>query len=264
MRNLIELPTIQNVAAGAHCVLNCPIGMTYDCIQFKVTNVTAADMKNFKIKAGSRTVSEVSSFQIFEDLNTYYKRQTQSGYLTLWFYRPEVKEDVRAMTAFGTADIQSFTIEFDLDAGVSSPAIVAHAIQRAPQINGLIQKIREYPVTYATSGKQQIDNLPRGGARISAIHLKKADVSAVEFEVNWGNGPSKLVEASKGLLETVQKQHDRMPVTAGYTHLDFDLLGDIASPLPTAGMQDMRIKHTIDTSGALTAVVEYMDNLGGV
>lgn len=263
MRNLIELPTIQNVAAGSHCVLNCPVGMTYDLIQFKVTNIVAADIKNFKIKAGSRTVTEVSSFAILEDLNTYYKRQTQSGYLTLWFYRPEVKEDVRAMTSFGTADIPSFTIEFDLDSGVTNPAIVAHAVQRAPQINGLITKVREYPVTYATSGKQQIDNIPRG-ARITAIHLKKSDVSAVEFEINNGNGPAKIVEATKGLLEVYQKQHDRLPVTANYTHIDFNLLGDIAGPLPTVQLQDMRVKHTIDTLGSVTAVVEYIDSLGGV
>lgn len=263
MRNLIPLPTIQNVAAGAHCVLNCPIGMTYDQIQFKVTNVTASDIKNFKVKAGSRTVIDVASFSVIEDLNTFYKRQSQSGFLTLWFYRPEVMEDVRALTSFGTSDIPSLTIEFDLDSGVTGPLIEAWAVQRAPQISGLITKIREYPVTYATSGKQQIDNVPRG-ARITAVHLGKSDVSHVEFEINNGNGPAKIIESPKGLLEAYQKQHDRAPVTAKYTHVDFNLLGDIAGPLPTVQLQDMRIKHTIDTSGALTAVVEYIDGVSGV
>src|SRR5690606_4286615 len=108
------------------------IGMTYDQIQFKVTNVTASDIKNFKVKAGSRTVVDVASFSVIEDLNTFYKRQSQSGFLTLWFYRPEVMEDIRALTSFGTSDIPSLTIEFDLDAGVTSPAIEAWAVQRAP------------------------------------------------------------------------------------------------------------------------------------
>lgn len=263
MRNLVALPTIQNVAPGAHCVLNCPVGMTYDLIQFKVTNVAAADLKNFKIKAGSRTVTEVASFEVLEALNTFYNRKTQSGFLTLWFFRPEMKEDVQALTSFGTADVPSLTIEFDLAGTVSNPAIEAFAVQRAPQISGLVTKVREYPVTYATAGKQQIDNLPRG-ARISAIHLGKGDVTDVEFEINNGNGPAKIIEASKTLLETLQKQHDRVPVTASYTHLDFNLLGDVAGPLPTVQLQDMRIKHTIGTSGALTAVVEYIDSIGGV
>ena len=263
MRNLVRLPTIQNVAAGQHCVLSCPIGPTYDFIQFKVTNVTAADLKNFKIMAGGRTVSNVSSFQIIEDLNTFYERDTQSGWLTLWFYRPEEQEEQRAFTSFGTVGIQSLTIEWDLDGGVTSPAIEAWAMTREPQPTNAITKIREYPVTFATSGFQQIDNIPRGPA-IRAIHLKKADVSQVEFEINTGAGPFKLIEGPKALLETAQKQHDRTPVTASYTHLDFNLTGRPSGYLLTKSLVDMRVKPTIDTSGALTAVVEYIDVLGGL
>lgn len=262
MRNLVRLPTIQNVAAGNSCVLSCPIGPTYDVIQFK-TNLSAAEIKNVKIKAGARTVSQVSSFQVLEDLNTFYRRDTQSGFLTLWFYRPEEREEVRSLTSFGTLGLQSFTIEFDIDAGAASPVIEAYAIQREQQPTNLVTKVREYPQSFATSGLQQIDNIPRG-ARIRALHLKKADVSEVEFEINAGAGPYKLIEATKGLLEVMQKQHKRTPVTAGYTHLDFNLEGKINEPLMTKGLQDMRIKPTLDTSGALTTVVEYIDGLNGI
>lgn len=260
MRNLLDLPTINNVTPGAHCVLNCPLGLTYDLIQFKLTNVTPADMLNFKVKAGSRTLIDVSSAKVLEDMNVYYSRDSQSGYFTLWFYRPELRPEARALTSMGTGDITSLTIEFDLDNGVTSPAISAHAVQRPQSLSGVVNKIFEYPTTYATSGPQQIDNIPRVD-RITAIHLAKSDVSRAVFEINAGQGKSTVIEADKGLLEVMQKQHKRAPITAEYTHIDFNLLGEVAGPLPTNGLSDMRIRHTIDTSGALTAIVE---SLGGV
>lgn len=263
MRNLVELPTIQNVVPGGKCVLNLPIGMTYDEIIFVNTNVTAAQMLNYKWKVGSKTITDVSSFQVLEDQNAFYKRPQQANHFTHWFYRPEVKEDIRALTSFGTLGISSSSIEFDLAGGVVSPAIKAYAVQRAPQPMGLITKVREYPISFAASGKQQIDNIPRG-ARITAVHLKKADVSFAEFEINNGTGPSKIVEATKSLIEAYQKQYDRVPVTASYTHLDFNLTGDLAGPMPTAQLQDMRVKPTIDTSGQLTVIVEYIDGLDGI
>jgi hypothetical protein len=263
MRNLVELPTIQNVIAGGRCVLNLPIGMTYDEIIFVNTNVTAAQMLNYKFKVGSKTITDVSSFQILEDQNTFYKRPQQANHFTHWFYRPEVKEDIRALTCFGTIGVSSASIEFDLSGAVVSPAIKAYAVQRSPQVMGLVTKVREYPVSFATSGKQQIDNIPRG-ARITAIHLKKSDISFIEFEINNGTGPAKIIETTKGVIEAYQKQYDRVPVTASYTHIDFNLTGDLAGPLPTAQLVDMRMKPTIDTSGALTAVVEYIDGIDGI
>ncbi len=264
MRNTVKLPTLQNIAAGAHGVLNCPLGMSYDLIQFKLTNCVAADLNNFKVKVGSRTHVEVADAGLLDDLNGYYQRDNQAGYFTLWFYRPEMAtEQERALTVMGTADIPSLTIEFDMDAGTTSPAVEAWAVQRGAQPMGLITKIKTYPVTFATSGKQDIDNIPRG-ARISAFHLQKSDVSEVELEVNNGTGAGKIIEASKGLLEVLQKQHNRTPVTASMTHIDMNLLGLLGGPMPTSQLQDMRIKPTIDSSGALTTVVEYIDGHNGI
>lgn len=264
MRNLIELPTLQNVVPGGHVVLNCPLGMTYDQIMYALTNVTPSQMQNYKLKAGSRTLIDVSSAQVLADLNDYYKRPEAADYFTHWFYRPEESEEaIRALTSFGTRDISSMTIEFDLANDVVNPAITAHAVQRGPSLLGLVTKIREYPVTFATAGKQAIDNIPRG-ARITAFHLAKSDVSQIELEVNNGSGPSKIVDAPKALLESLQKQYDRQPVTAKYTHIDMNLLGRLDGPMPTVQLQDMRIKPTLDSAGALTSVVEYIDGYNGV
>lgn len=266
MRNFVDLPSVQNVAVNSHCILSCPIGMTYDAIFFELTNVTAATMSNFKVKAGSRTIIDVSTAGVIHDLNAYYNRANQAGYFILWFYRPELAtEQERALTCFGTMDVPSLTVEFDLGA-TAAPAIKATAIQRAGQVMGLVTKVREYSATFATSGAQQIDNIPRG-ARISAFHMRKSDVSYAELEINTGTGPTKIIQAKKATLEALQKSSlhfPRVPQTAAYTHIDLNLPGTIDGPMPTVNLQDMRLRPTIDTGGTLTTVVEYIDGYNGV
>lgn len=264
MRNLIEMPSPQGVAASSKVILNLPVGMTYDELIFQNSaSLTPDKMTNFKVRAGTKTIIDVSSFEVIEDLNKHYNRPQATNIYTLWFLRPEFKEDVRALYVFGTANVGSLTVEFDIPSGVVSPTCKVYAVQRAPQPMGLVTKIREFPTSYATSGKQQIDNIPRA-ANIAAVHLKKADVSQVEFEINSGTGPAKIVEASKTILEVYQKQYGRVPQTAKYTHIDFCLTGDFTAPLPSTGLVDMRIRPTVDASGALTTVVEYLDGENGI
>lgn len=270
MRNLVALPSIAGLTpnVACHCVLSLPLGMTYDNILFQVTNVTAAQMTNFKIKIGSTTVVDLDSFQTFEDLNTYYKRKTQAGFLTYWFYRPEWQEDARALCCLGTSDLAGtpITVEWDLPA-IAAPAIVAYAQQRAPQPIGLITKIKMISSPFSSSGKMVIDNIPRNNTRITAIHLRKTagDVSACDLEVNNGYGAALLLTGTKALYELNQKQMPepatRLPVTATYTHIDLNLLGDLAGPMPTQQLVDMRLKPTIDTAGTVTSVIEYIDPL---
>jgi len=263
-RSFEEMPTLQNVIPGGRVTLSCPLGLTYDQITFQLTNVTPADMKNLKVITGSKSQWDLTSAARVADINTYYDRKEKAGFLTLWFYRPEMKtEEERALTSIGTMDIPSLTVQFDLDPGVTNPAIKAYAVRRKPEKMGVITKFREYPKTFATSGKQDIDNIPRG-ARITAMHLFKADVSHVEFEINNGTGAGKVVDWPKALLEQVQEQYGRAPLNAKATHVDMNLLGKVMQFMPTQNLVDMRIKPTIDTAGALTTLVEYIDGYHGI
>lgn len=263
-RSTEPMPTINNVFAGGRCTLQCPLGLSYDFIILKLTNCTPADLKNFKIKVGANSVWDLTSATYIADINEYYDRADDAGYLTIWFYRPEMKtETERAMFSLGTEDIQSLTLQWDLDAGVTSPAIEAWAMRRPQAPIGVITKLRQYPLSFATAGNQDIDNIPRG-PRISAFHLYKADVSAVELKVNNGQGAGTPVDSPKMVLETIQKRHGRKPLTAKATHVDMNLLGKWDTPMVTAGLQDMRLKPVIDTSGALDVMVEYLDTLDGL
>jgi hypothetical protein len=122
-------------------------------------------------------------------------------------------------------------------------------------------KIKSFPASFAVSGEVEIDNIPRnGGVMIAAIHLFKSDISNVEVEVN----SIKAFDASKAYTEEVQKRYGKTPQTATATHVDFLLEGDLAQSLDTRGVQDFRIRPTLDTSGAVRSVVEYIDGFAGI
>lgn len=264
-RNFEPCPTITNVTPGGRATLNLPLGLSYDQITFVLTDCTPADLKNFKVLTGSKAQWDVSSGETIKDLNQYYGRAEKADRLTLWFYRPEMAlEEERKMFTLGTLDIPSLTIQFDIDpAVVATVKIKAKAIRRGAAPMGLITKLREYPRTFATAGRQDIDNIPRG-ARIAAMHLQKADVSEVELEINNGSGTGKIVDLDKGDLEAAQEQYKRAPISAKYTHVDLNLLGKMEQFLPTANLQDMRLKPVIDSAGALTTLVEYIDGYYGI
>lgn len=264
-RSFEKLSNPQNVVTGGGRVtMNLPLGLSYDQVVLKLTNITNAQITNIKVIAGAKTLWEIETGTRLAQLNSFYNRPESAGFLTFWFYRPELAtEEERMLTTLGTLDIPSLTIQFDLAGAVTNPAIEAYAVRRAAAPLGLITKIKEFPTTFATSGRQDIDNIPRG-ARISAFHMFKADVSNVELEINNGTGAGKLVEMSKTVLEAIQKQYGRVPVTASATHVDLNLLGKLIQLMPTHNLKDMRLKPTIDTSGALTTVVEYIDGYSGV
>lgn len=273
-RSFDALPTVQNVVKNGRATLSCPLGLTYDQIILKLTDLKPANLKNFKVITGSKSQWDLTDGQVIADLNTYYKRTEREGYLTLWFYRPEwATEEERSLCSMGTSDISSLTVQFDiqdatdaagnpLPVGVS-PAIEARAVRRAPSPMGLITKLKEFPTTFATGGRQDIDNIPRG-PRINAFHLFNPGVDYVELEINNGSGAGKVVDYDKGTLELVQDQYKRTPLTAKATHIDLNLLGRIAQPMPTNALQDMRIRPTLAAAGGLTVLVEYIDTFNGI
>lgn len=266
MRNHVKLTQIPNVVTGTRSHVSLPRGLTYDYVIMKLTNCVASDLENFKTTVNTKNIIEISDAGKLDDISDYYGRPKLAGYFILWFYRPEMAtEEERAVFSLGTRDIGSFTLQWDLKSGLTSPAIELYALQRGPSVMGTVAKIRELPKSFGTSGEQVINDIQLTGDRIGAIHLHKAagDVSNISLDINVGNGPSRLIDMPKDVLEVVQKLHERVPQTALYTHIDATLLGKIGEPIPTRGIQEMLIKPTLTTGGQTTAIVEYFGGHAG-
>jgi len=263
MRKTTKLPSISNVGAGLTATLNCPLGLTYDRITFGYTgtSVTRAMLKNIQVLINGKPVQIYKDGDELSNINDYYGRPANSGFVTLYFVRPELDNvQQQRLTAIGTLDVQTLSVNVDIDASAPGDfALTATAVQSEPQRLGVITKVKAFPMSSAVSGEIEIDNIPVG-PRIQAIHLFKSDISKLEVEMDG----VKVYEASKTLGEVIQKEHSRVPVTASATHFDTQLENDNTQAMVTNNVQDFRLRPTLDTSGAVRIVVEYFDGLAGI
>lgn len=274
MREREKLPSLSKVAAGSDAVLSLPIGKTYEQVVFEFSGVTLAQMLYPELILNGKTVQRFDSMQQLQDLNLYYNRNADasgSGVLPWWFIRPELSDPIsRRFTALGTADLQTAQIKFTVSGAAAAPAIEAYAYKSRQTPLGMITKIKSFPATFATAGQQDIDNIPRSGARIAAIHLIKSDVSKVYVEVEG----RRVLNGLKSSLQVDQEDYGRVP-DADFTTIDFLLDGDINHAMatevedpPGSGrtrlISDFRIQPTIDTAGSINVLVEYLDGFAGL
>lgn len=269
MKKIVKLPSLSRVSPNNKATLELPIGNTYERILFVATaaaGLDATDIGRIDVLVNGQVIQTYKDLQRLIDINGYYGRDADTVAATrmefaLHFSRAELIDAVwRKAPGIGTADVQTFHIELQLAGAPADIAITAYAQVNPQRENlGAFFRIREFPASSAVSGVLEADKLPRG-AWYSAIHLFKADVSAVEVVAN----DVKIVDATKQVLERLQKGASpkaRVPVTAKATHIDMITDGDLLDSLPTAGLSDFRVKMTLDTSGAVDIVTETVDTL---
>lgn len=267
MRLLSKLPSLANVAPGSTATLNCPIGRSYDRIILEYTGVTLAQMKNLRVELDGKPIMEFKDGTQLDDINKYYKRYDEAGFLTIWFNRPEMNSlEHQRVTRLGTGAggqgvVQTFQVSFDIDSAASAPVVKAHAVQSDASPLGMITKVKQFVFSSATAGQFEIDSIPRG-PRILAVHCFKADVNAVEVEQN----SRKIREGSKALLEFLQKESNRAPMSAKATSIDFTQEADLFHSIETRPdiIRDQRFRLTLGTPGEVRVVVEYLDYLEGI
>ncbi len=265
-RKLIPLPSVSNVTPGSQASVRCPVGLTYDNIIMTFSSLTLAQIKDIEIRINGKVVQYYSDATVLDDINKFYGRPSGSSTsVTFWFVRPEIENVnlwLSRLLAFGTADVDTFDILFNIDSGATSPVIKMHALISEAAPLGLITKVKAFPRTFSTAGEQEIDSLPKGGVdgvRIAAMHLYKSDITKIEVDVN----SVKVFDIDTPTLAAVQADYGRVPSSA-FSTVDFMLDGDLYRALSTKGVQDFRIKPSITTSGQITTIVEYLDSFEGV
>jgi len=264
-RNVKVLSALSNVSAGSTATLELPLGHTYDQITFEYSGVTPEQIKNIKLNINGKAVQSYKSAVRLNQLNAYWKRPVTAGFLDMHFVRPEMTNlEYRRLYALGTADVATVDITFDIDAAAVNPVIQAQAVLSPNTPLGLITKVKEFPVSSATAGEKEIDNLPKR-ARVGAIHLMgKSDINKIEVEVD----SYKVYEATKVRGEKLQSDANRTPLGADGTSIDFIREGNPFNALVLrsgkVSVQDFRIRPTLGTAGAFDAVVEYFDEYAGI
>lgn len=270
MKKINRLPSLSRVVPGSKATLELPLGPTYERIIFTVSaaaGLDASDIGRIDVLINGQVKQTFKDLQRLMDLNSYYNRDADTVaanqmQFALHFNRAELVDSLwRQAPGIGTADVQTLHIEMDINAAAPADiAITAHALTNpARQPLGVFFNIKEFPFSSAVAGEVEADKLPRG-AFYSALHLFKSDITSVQVEAN----SVKIIEGTKGVMERLQKgaaPKARVPVTAKATHVDFILEGDLLDSLPTANLQDYRVKMTLGSAGAVDIVAETLDTL---
>lgn len=258
------LPSMDGVAANSTAVQKLPIGPTYDqiVIDYSASGaLTRANIQNIEVEINGKTIQKFADGDQLQALNDFYGRPDNTGFLTLYFARPEMTELAHERaTALGTADVQTANIKMDI-ATATTPSITCTAIQSEAAPLGLITKVKEYLVTAAGAGQIEIDEIVRG-PRVMAIHFFKTDVSNVVIEAD----SRRVFEGAKATLEIIQGNAGRVPVTATCTHVDFLLEGDHAQAMLSdkKSITDLRYLPTVGSAGQIRIVTEYLDAFAGI
>lgn len=261
---------MSRVGPGGTATLELPIGQTYERLIFTVTAAAGLDLTDItriNVLVDGKPIQTFKDLTRLTDLNSYYQRDADTVAATqiqfaIHFNRAELVDNVwRKAPGIGTEDVQTFHIEMDIAAGAPADIkMTAHAVVNPiRQKLGAFFRIREFPASSAVAGVLEADKLPRG-AWYSVVHLFKADISAVEVMAN----DVKIIDATKSVLGRIQKGafvKARNPLDAKATHIDLITDGDLLDSLPTANLQDFRIKMTLDTAGAVDIVTETIDTL---
>lgn len=257
----IKLPSMSRVVAGSTAVLEIPVQPTYHNITFTVTGTALAlgHIGKIRVLANGKEVQTFKNLERLIDRNKYYGLSADTVGQFMLHFVDQAYNDLayKRSPAFGTADLQTFTIEMDLAANAPADInIKAQAfIDTVPQRLGVYSKIGEYYIASSVAGVVENDKLPKAGDVYKAIHLYKADIGNVELYVDQ----VQVMDVTKALLERAQKNVwpvPRVPQSAKATHVDFVLEGDPGDLLNTKGVTDLRLKMDFATAGACDIVTE--------
>ena len=264
----IQLPAVTRVAPSSVAFVEVPIGLTYETINFAMTGtgLAATMVDSIRLVANGQVLQEYLNLQQLIDINTFHGRVVDTAadwclhlgnddYNTL---------SEKNLESFGTADLQTLTIEITL--GATWPVngtIKGYAqVETTRQPLGVFNRIRQTVFNAPAVGDVEFDKIQRNGAVYKQIHFFKADINNVVLEADG----VKIIDATKTVLERSQKNvrpFARVPQTAKATSLDFCLDGYYGDLFKTDGMNDLRARLTVASAGNIQIVTEQLDVFKG-
>lgn len=267
MRIFKKMPSFNAVAAGGTAIANLPVGLAYHqlAIRYKRGGADATqaqfgtDLTEIRLIVDGDVKWRLSASELIA-LNSYYgvyDAGFTDGVLAMLFSRPWHRTSQgEDFTQFGTADVQTMTLEIDVAGGTPTPELTLYAVQgpNAPLGNHVC--IRKFAYNAAATGIREIPDLPRGPYAVLAMHLGTANVADVEVEAN-----QRLVfQSDRPLAEQYYEQTGRVWQT-GRWHIDFAATDRLSDALPLT-LEDFRIKANVTVAGSFAILMERVESRG--
>lgn len=266
MRSLISLPSANAVAAGQTATFDVPARDLYHGISIFYTEsgtaasqaVMEAAITEVRLKIDGKVQRRFSAATLFKIL-AFYGDVVEAGYLPIYFSEPwrRTSQGEDAL-AWGMADVSTFTIEIDIAAGRTAPALSAKAmIERVGRPLGIIKKWRQFTIPSNGAGIVNVTTLPKGDAYF-ALHAFTANVIDVEVKIE-GREEFKATRADA----THWYARHGLQHQAGVFSIAFDHTNRVYDALPTrngagALISDFRIDFNMSAATNFLLLTEVV------
>lgn len=259
-----KMPNGEAIGAGQTAIFKLSKGATYHVLQLRLkhgsplADATKADFANLidrlRLKVDGKLKWDVNG-EYLTMRNDFYQRVFKDGVLSIFLSTPWARSiDGEDEYAWGTADIQSLTLEIDLASNIVNPSLEVYAQQGANKPFGKHIAILEFNETNAVAGKVEIPDIAKGPYSLSAMHIKRSDIEEFEIAINRVT----LMEGDKAIHEATCM--DRRDFQAGWFHVDPTHRNRILDLMPL-NVTDFRLKLVTTGQGAMPIYVERVEGI---
>ncbi|HEV7283954.1 MAG TPA: major capsid protein P2 [Kaistia sp.] len=251
----LKLPSFNAVAAGQTANLLVPRGPTYRQVLLDYrkagTPATEAQMRTdltkirFKVNGVSRI--DMSGSDLI-DIVKYMGFVIEDGILPVFLAWPTARTaTLEDALAWGTQDVDTFTIEVDIAAAAGAVTLAATAITnpvRRPL--GPIMQMNTLSFASSAAGVYELSTLPRSNGDLASIHFHSSLITGLELLVDG----SRYADGELSLMNAAVKWTGRVPQT-GITTFEPIWLDRYEDRIPLHDKQDIRFKLTMSAAGAV-------------
>jgi hypothetical protein len=259
----LKLPSFSAVAAGQTANLTIPKGPTYRglFLEYRTSGTLAveadmsADITGIRVKVNGVVRWESSAADLIMTLK-YQGFTVDAGILPIHFARPTLRTPVmEEATAWGTADVDTLTLEVDIASGATAPTLVGHALV-TPDSRPLGPIIQRTKFSYAatTAGVFEVPDLPKSNGDLFAIHFASSVVTGLELLIDG----SRIADVPKVVADRILKDTGRVPQANVY-HFDPTFLDRTDDRIALLNRQDVRFKLTVSGAGAVPIIMETVN-----
>lgn len=261
-----NMPSLQGVAAGQTAICNLPVGLSYYVLvlEHKRSGVAAteaqmrAELGDIRLIIDGENKITASASEL---LDLYQRQALKYGWKTLPGVLPIVLSKPTSRTnagedslTYGTSDVQTMTVEVDIDPSATAPALSITALQGAPSPLGKHITIKRFGRSAAGAGEFEVSDLPRGNYGLMALHILSDKVNSVEVEAA-GAIVFKSDGSTAAVLDSLMGK-DSDPASA--FHVDFTNTDRMDDNLPL-NIQDFRIRMDMSAADSFNILMERID-----
>lgn len=245
-KSIVPLPSFGSVAVGTTALIDLPTTGVYHAVYLRYTEAGTdaaqvdleAAINQVRVKINSKVQREFTAAQL-NVMNAARGVGFEAGLIPIYFYEPWRKPiQSQEANSWGMADVESFTIEVDIDAAATTPGLTAFALKTFDNRNmGAIVKVQRRTVPVTTTGAVQALDLRRD-VSYYALHFASTNITNLKVILDNREEVNVPVAVWNGILD----QHGYVR-NASYTHLPFDLDASLISLLSLVNPEGKQVKE---------------------